>query len=312
MKLPHSVCEVLREHVVLESECIDRMYLNVYVPQLQRIGGVVWYLRGHLGQRFASTAGVAPKTDAFVADIERFVAEQGVEMVSFTKHQRKDDVTQQYLRQFDADEGVLYVGRAQEKARVVRTERRRNPATGMSYPWVVDGSAMVNHFYFYCVDADFGPFFLKFCSYFPYNAKLCINGNEYAKCQLRKRGIAFEALDNGVLYCSDPKALQRICDGLDDKKIDRLLRKWLARLPHPFDRRDRMAGECTPVVGSVNGKLAPSWPLSNGWVAGLRRGGFYTPHARFHVGGAAWPSEDIQWAVLVISKMASQITRTAH
>ena len=34
---------------------------------------------------------------------------------------------------------------------------------------------MVNHFYFYCVDADFGPFFLKFCSYFPYNAKLGIN-----------------------------------------------------------------------------------------------------------------------------------------
>jgi hypothetical protein len=26
---------------VLESECIDRMYLNVYVPQLQRVGGVV-------------------------------------------------------------------------------------------------------------------------------------------------------------------------------------------------------------------------------------------------------------------------------
>ena len=81
MKLPHSVCEVLRDHVVLESECIDRMYLNVYVPQLQRIGGVVWYLRGHLGQRFASTAGVAPKTEAFVANIERFVADQGVEMV---------------------------------------------------------------------------------------------------------------------------------------------------------------------------------------------------------------------------------------
>jgi hypothetical protein len=242
MKLPHSVSEVLREHVVLESECIDRMYLNVYVPQLQRIGGVVWYLRGHLGQRFASTVGVAPKTEAFVAEVDRFVAEQGVEMVSFAKHQRKDYVTQQYLQQFDAIEGVLYVGRAQEKARVVRTERRRSATTGATYPWVVDGSAMVNHFYFYCVDSDFGPFFLKFCSYFPYNAKLCINGNEYAKCQLRKRGIAFEALDNGVLSCADPKALQRICDGLDDKKIDRLLRKWLARLPHPFDRRDRAAG----------------------------------------------------------------------
>ena len=177
-----------------------------------------------------------------MAEVDRFVAERGVEMVSFAKHQRKDDVTQQYLQKFDAIEGVLYVGRAQEKARVVRTERRRSAATGMTYPWVVDGSAMVNHYYFYCVDEDFGPFFLKFCSYFPYNAKLCINGNEYAKCQLRKRGIEFEALDNGVLSCADPKALQRICEALDDKKIDRLLRKWLARLPHPFDRRDRMAG----------------------------------------------------------------------
>lgn len=242
MTLPHSVSAVLRDHVVLENESIDRMYLNVYVPQLQRVGGVVWYLRGHLGQRFASTAGVAPKTDAFVAKVERFVAEHGVDLVGFTKHQRKDDVTQEYLRGFDEEEGVLYVGRAQEKARVVRTERRRNVHTGMSYPWVVDGTAMINHYYFYCVDEDFGPFFLKFCSYFPYNAKLCINGNEYAKCQLRKRGIAFEALDNGIASCADPQALQRICDGLTEHKIDRLLRKWLARLPHPFDRRDRTAG----------------------------------------------------------------------
>jgi hypothetical protein len=242
MKVAHSVNEVLREHVVLENESIDRMYLNVYVAQLQRVGGVVWYLRGHLGQRFASTASVAPKTTAFVAAVEQFAGDRGVDLVTFSKHQRKDDVTQQYLKRFDADEGVLYIGRAQEKARVVRTERRRCARTGMSYPWVVDGSAMVNHYYFYCVDSDFGPFFLKFCSYFPYNAKLCINGNEYAKRQLTKRGIAFEALDNGVLSCEDPAALQRICDGLDDKKIEGLLRKWLARLPHPFDRRDRTAG----------------------------------------------------------------------
>ena len=62
---------------------------------------------------------------------------------------------------------------------------------------------MVNHFYFYCVDADFGPFFLKFCSYFPYNAKLCINGNEWAKRQAAKAGIGFTALDNGFAAVDD-------------------------------------------------------------------------------------------------------------
>jgi hypothetical protein len=92
------------------------------------------------------------------------------------------------------------------------------------------------------MDSDFGPFFLKFSSYFPYNAKLCLNGHEYLKRQLVKRGIAFEALDNGILSCQSLKAAQRICDELSAEKIDQLLRKWLKRLPHPFTAKDRKAG----------------------------------------------------------------------
>ena len=118
---------------------------------------------------------------------------------------------------------------------MLRTERRHDPATGGTYAWLVSSTAMVNHFYFYAVDDDFGPFFLKFCSYFPYNAKLCINGHEYLKRQLTKRGIAFEPLDNGIRSCADPEAMQRLADGLTADKIDALLRKWLARLPHPFE-----------------------------------------------------------------------------
>ena len=242
MSVARSVAEVLRDHVELEVEAIDRMYLNVYVPHLQTVGATVGYLRKHRGQRFASTTAVAPMTEAFIRNIEEFVDRQGIDLVSFVKRQRKDDVTQQYLRRFEATEGVLYVGKAQEKARVMRTERRRSSTTGATYPWIVESTAMVNHYYFYCVDQDFGPFFLKFCSYFPYNAKLCINGNEYLKRQLAKRGVAFEALDNGIKSCADPRLAQRLCDGLSAEKIDRLLRKWLRRLPHPFPPRDRAAG----------------------------------------------------------------------
>ena len=101
---------------------------------------------------------------------------------------------------------------------------------------------MVNHYYFYVVDDDFGPLFLKFCSYFPYNAKLCINGHEYLKRQLTKRGIEFEPLDNGILRCADPAATQRLADGLTAARVDALLRKWLAQLPHPFSTHDREQG----------------------------------------------------------------------
>jgi hypothetical protein len=242
MTIARSAGDVLRNHVLLEVECIDRMYLNVYVPQLQSVGGMVGYLRVQKGQRFCSTAAVAPMTEAFVRRIEAFVEREGVNLIAFEKGVRKDDVTQRYLRDFKGAEGVLYVGKAQEKARIARTERRRCARTGMTYPWIVPSTAMVNHYYFYCVDEDFGPFFLKFCSYFPYNAKLCINGHEYLKRQLAKRGVAFEALDNGIKSCADPKLMQRLADGFAAEKIDRLLRKWLRRLPHPFPARDRAAG----------------------------------------------------------------------
>ncbi|MGD9525602.1 MAG: hypothetical protein AB7V44_02315 [Pseudonocardia sp.] len=101
---------------------------------------------------------------------------------------------------------------------------------------------MVNQFYIYAVDADFGPFFLKFCSYFPYNAKLCLNGHEWAKRQVTQAGIGHTALDNGFATCDDPAAVQEICDRLGPEQIDGLLRKWLAIVPHPFSAADRQAG----------------------------------------------------------------------
>ncbi len=147
-----------------------------------------------------------------------------------------------YLAAFEGDEGVLFVGKAQEKTTAYRTEKRRNLVTGKPYPWIVRASIFVNHYYFYCVDRDFGPFFIKFCSYFPYNAKLCLNGNEWAKRQETRAGIAFEPLDNGFLSCEDPRRLNRICERLGPEAIDRLARKWLAILPHPFTVADRRAG----------------------------------------------------------------------
>ncbi len=242
MTLPSSVADVLGDHVILEVECIDRMYLNLYQPRLQHDTGVVGFFKFHRGFPFVSSVLMDPISKSFVADIHRFVAEQGVDLVDFRPGQRKDDVTQGYVRRFDGAEGVLFVGRAQEKTPVFRTEKRRNPVTGATYPWLVRRSAIVNHFYIYAMDDDFGPFFIKFATYFPYNAKVCLNGNEWAKRQAIKAGIDFEPLDNGFASCGEAKKLQRICDRLDPAKINRFVRKWLARLPHPFSAADRRAG----------------------------------------------------------------------
>jgi hypothetical protein len=101
---------------------------------------------------------------------------------------------------------------------------------------------LVNHCYFYCVDRDFGPFFLEFCSYVPYTAKLCLNGPKWPKRQLSQRSIDYVPLDNGLLSCDDPRRLQQLADSLHARKIDTLLWRWLCQLPNPFEAKDRAAG----------------------------------------------------------------------
>jgi hypothetical protein len=244
MTLPRTVADVLADHVVFQVECIDRMYCNVYVPQLQHAGGLLGYIQRQLGLPIASTAPLGKITDAFSAAMHHFARDHRVPWVDFGKGQRKDDVMHEHLARFDREEGVLFIGRAQEKTHLFRTERRRD-AHGESYPWIVKSTGMVNHFYVYAVDADFGPFFLKFCSYFPYNAKLCLNGHEWAKRQAAKAGIGFTALDNGFAALDNPadvERLQALCDRFGPEQVDGLLRKWLAILPHPFTPADRAAG----------------------------------------------------------------------
>lgn len=241
MTVARSVADVVAEHVRFELTCIDRMYCNVYVPRLQYAGGVLAFLKHHLQMQVASTAPLAKISASFSQAIHQFAEERAIPWVDFAKGQRKDDVMHQHLTGFQGSEGVVFIGRAQEKTSVFRTEKRRDP-DGHRYPWVAKTTAVINHFYFYCVDEDFGPFFLKFGSYFPYTAKLCINGNHWAQQQAAKAGLSFTPMDNAFADVEDPNALQAICDRFGPQQIENLLFKWLAILPNPFTDHDRAAG----------------------------------------------------------------------
>jgi hypothetical protein len=156
MSVPRSVAEVLTKHVTLEVEGIDRMYLNVYIPGLRREQGVACFFRFHRGHQFASSALMDPISKAFVAAMEAFARQEKIPVIAFRKGQRKDDVATEQRKKFQKTEGVVFIGKAQEKTPVFRTERRRNEKTGGTYPWLVRSTAMVNQFYIYCVDRDFG------------------------------------------------------------------------------------------------------------------------------------------------------------
>jgi hypothetical protein len=191
---------------------------------------VATFFRFHCGHLFASSVLMDPISKKFVGDMEQFAKDHDIPVVQFRKrtkrrHRRRtlEDVRGGRRR------AVNRQGSGEDSGIPDRAAVQRENWRELSVAGAVHGHGQP--LYMYCVDGDFGPFFLKFCMYFPYNAKLCLNSHEYLKRLLRRKGIGFESLDNGLLSCQDPKRAQAICDGLSPDKIDALLRKWSANCP---------------------------------------------------------------------------------
>jgi len=241
MVIVANVNDLLRDHVSLEVECIDRLYLNGYVPRLQTSGSLVRFLMEHLGQPIPSPALLGHVTHRFVREVKEFARQRGIPMVKFKHDERKDAIANEIRKKRRVRDGVVFIGVAQEKA--VTFVGHKNSTRGyVGFDFRREKSVYVNSYYFYLDDREFGPAFINVCSYAPWGIKVCLNGHEWAKRQLVKRGIGFGALDNGFVRCDNPKALQAICDSLGPKHIERFFRRWLCRLPLPLDRKARAAG----------------------------------------------------------------------
>ena len=238
-----TVNDVLDGHVGLDVECLDRIYLNGYVPNLQVGGQVVSFMTAHLGNPIPSPAIMEKIGTAFRTAVDRFATDNKIAVVRFGKDDRKIEVMRPYLaRQARTGRpGVAAIGIAQEFQNVFAATKR---VGHNGVPWFsfFKADRRVTCFYVYLWDADFGPAFIKICAYFPYPIKVWLNGHEWAKRQAVKAGIGFSELSNGFASCADPAALQAICNRLGPGTIGVFFQRWMSRLPLPLTEHDRAAG----------------------------------------------------------------------
>jgi hypothetical protein len=235
--------EILDEHAVLDIECLDRVYLNAYVPVLQSSGQVVAFMTQHLGLPIPSPAIFDKMGQRFRRAVASFADANHIPWVRFAKGDRKADVMRPYLDRQAATgrSGVAAIGVAQEFQRVWAAYRRETRTAAPQFTFA-KADRRVTCYYFYLWDEGFGPAFIKVCAYFPYPAKIWVNGHEWAKRQAARVGLSYRELSNGFAACDDAAALQAICDRLLPGTIEAFAQRWLHRLPLPFGPDDQRAG----------------------------------------------------------------------
>ena len=240
---PVRTSDILDGHVTLDVECLDRIYLNGYVPNLQ-VGGQVVRFLAEQGFPIPSPAVVNRIGERFRAGVRRFAEANRIPVVRFARGDRKIERMTPYLARQAATgrSGVAAIGYAQE-FQYVATCRVHTARNGGAPHFSWDrAERRVSVFYFYLWDEDFGPAFIKICSYFPYPIKVWLNGHEFAKRQAAMAGIGFTALANGFATCADPAGLQAICDRLGPGTIRVFFERWMSRLPLPLTTADRERG----------------------------------------------------------------------
>ncbi len=244
-----TINEVLDGHVALEVGCVDRLYLNAYVPRLQVGGQVVSFFTQHRGQPIPSPALMEQNGNRFRRDVKAFAESHGVPILRLRKPDRTrwDDRKLDHVRPYlEAAErsgrfGVVAIVSAQE-FQWVFSAKNRSVKPGVVRFDFVKQDRRVGVYYFYVLDREFGPGFVKICTYFPYPAKVWLNGHEWAKRQAGREGVEFAALANGFASCDDPPALQAICDRFGSGDVQGFFDRWTAVIPTPFTDADRAAG----------------------------------------------------------------------
>src|SRR5919109_924584 len=232
---------IIKDHVTLSVRCLDRIYIQGYMPKLQTSGGLCYYLHDHLGHPIPSPALFRPMHDRFVTAIKHYARDHAVPLIEFKPGENKDAIVATYRARTPATDAVVVIGVAQEKSRAFKAHKRRLSGGGVTFDFTRQ-SVAVNHYYFYLHDPQWGPAFIKIGTYVPYPIKICLNGHEWVKQQLRHAAVPFTSLDNGFLTCADPTQLQTVCDQLGPRDIQQLFDRWSHRLPWPMTRADRAAG----------------------------------------------------------------------
>jgi len=241
-----NINDVLDGHVVLDLQCLDRIYLNGYVPQLQVAGQVVTFLTEHLGNPIPSPVLFKHIGDRFRGTVRTFAETNGIPVLQLNTPDRTrwDDRKLDHVREYldtATQPGVVVIVVAQEVQKVFMGYRRPAKSGGAQFGFQ-KADRRVTVYYFYILDPAFGLGFIKICSYFPYPLKMWVNGHEWVKHQAAAEGLAFTELANGFAMCADPARLQAICDRLSPARLQTFFNYWITRIPCPFTRIDRLAG----------------------------------------------------------------------
>jgi hypothetical protein len=228
-----------RDSIRFEYSCFDRILLNAIIQPLQQPAIIVGFLERYRQVPAITKAYLRQISEDYHQWVQRLAAARGLSIVEPPKGVRREQWVEPYYQALGDQDGIAVILKSRENARVA-----------VSYATSGGGNRIevcprfVWQYYFYRRDRDFGRMFVRICPYFPFNARVCLNGHEWLARQVQRAGVDVRQQANAFLECSDPDRLQHLADALAPAQIVAGAERWLAELVPFFTDFERRAGGC--------------------------------------------------------------------
>jgi hypothetical protein len=206
--------------------CWDRVVIRGTLTTVGYPEGMGAYLSARGIRIFDFHEFAKPLTESVKANAERLAAEAGLEIDYIRKKNfRKEDRIRAVLRERGDHPGLVWVFSALEPCYTFRPWR--DPASGRCYLRLKDGKCL--HYYFYFIDPQLGLCYLRVPTWCPFRLQFYFNGHNWLASRMRKKGIAFEALDNSFVEIEDFEAAQALAEAFQVRQLERKLNRLTAR-----------------------------------------------------------------------------------
>jgi len=160
-------------------DCIDRLVLNAYYPQLLIPGGFRnWYRDLKGSDKELDNAALMRMAGRFGRRIKAFCESQHIPLTFFKPGERKHEAAELLIPQDPSFSGIFAVFVSRAPGLLWDIKRFENGGMDIRRKKTC---SFVNHFSFHIIDPEWGHLAIKMCSHPPYGCQVLLNGHEWVE-----------------------------------------------------------------------------------------------------------------------------------
>lgn len=188
----------------------DRIVFKGSILPLMHEAGVAGFLAGKKILNKEYKTWMMEQTARIVEESEAFAREQtGLPITPIrSSKERKEAIARERQKELGITEGLIGVWSAIESCMTYKARF----SSEHGFPQMRREWSKCKHLYFYFDHGKYGFMNIRLQTWFPYHIQIAMNGREWLRRDLEKKGIGFERHENKILYLDDYAAAQRCLD----------------------------------------------------------------------------------------------------